>query len=246
MGNHSNVHLSVIIPAFNEQDRLPRTLEHVLGYVDRQPYEGEVLVVDDGSTDKTEYVVRQWPRGATALRLVRHPDGDNHGKGAAVRCGMAAASGRFRLFMDADNSTTIDQVENLWPFVDDEYDVVFGSRGIHGARIVVHQPWYKELGGRLGNLVIRALVMPGVADTQAGFKMLTQKSIEDLLPRLTVDRWGFDVELLVAARCRGYQIKEVPITWVDVADSKVSARAYAQVLADVWRIRRQRRAGQYG
>ena len=245
MQTNSEIHLSVIIPALNEADRLPGTLDDVLRYLARQEYDAEVLVVDDGSTDDTARMVREWPPGAIPLRLISQPDGRNHGKGAAVRLGMASASGHFRLFMDADNSTTIDQVEGFWPLLDDGYDVVIGSRDVGGAHVVVHQPWYKELGGKLGNLLIRTLAVSGVVDTQAGFKMFTQRCIEDLLPRLTIERWGFDVELLVAARCRGYRIKETPITWINAANSRVSALTYIEVLGEVWRIRRQWRAGHY-
>ncbi len=245
MQQSSDIQLSVVIPALNEEIRLPRTLAEVLRYLDSQAYAAEVVVVDDGSTDATAQVVHEWPATTTPLRLVCHPDGNNHGKGAAVRRGMSEAQGRFRLFMDADNSTTIHHVETFWPYFEGGCDVVIGSRDVEGARIVVHQPWVKELGGKIGNLVIRALAVPAIADTQAGFKMFTRRCIEDLLPRLTIDRWGFDVELLVAARCRGYRIAEVPITWVNAADSKVSALAYFEVLGEVWRVRRMRRAGRY-
>ena len=158
---------------------------------------------------------------------------------------MAAAEGRYRLFMDADNSTTLDHVETFWPWVEQGYDVVIGSRDIDGARVVIHQPWYKEFGGKLGNLIIRTLVAPDICDTQAGFKLFSQRCLEDILPRLTIERWGFDVELIVAARCRGYRVKEVPITWRNNTASTVPAWAYVQVLGEVWRVRAQRAAGRY-
>jgi len=241
----ADIHLSVIIPAFNEARRLPRTLGEVLGYLQRQPYRAEVVVVDDGSTDETARLVREWPSGDTPLRLIAHPDGRNHGKGATVRRGMAEAHGRYRLFMDADNSTTLDHIEAFWPWVEQGYDVVIGSRDTDGAHVVIHQPWYKELGGKLGNLVIRLLAAPGIADTQAGFKLFSQRCSEDILPRLTIERWGFDVELIVTARCRGYRVKEIPITWRNNTASTVPAWAYVQVLGEVWRVRRQRAAGRY-
>lgn len=239
------VRLSVVIPAFNEARRLPRTLEDVHGYLARQSYRAEVVVVDDGSTDDTARLVREWPAGATPVRLLAHPDGRNHGKGATVRRGMAEAIGAYRLFMDADNSTTLSHIDAFWPWFEQGFDVVIGSRDIAGADVVLHQPWLKELGVKLGNLIIRSLAAPGIADTQAGFKMFSARCIEDILPRLTIERWGFDVELIVAARCRGFRVKELPIRWVNNAASTVPAVAYLQVLGEVWRVRRQRAAGKY-
>src|SRR5262249_40374200 len=133
----ADIHLSVVIPAFNEALRLPRTLGEVLGYLARQPYRAEVVVVDDGSTDDTARLVREWPPAASALRLIAHPDGHNHGKGATVRRGMAAAEGRYRLFMDADNSTPPDHLQAFWPWGEKGYDVVIGSRRIDGAHLVI-------------------------------------------------------------------------------------------------------------
>jgi dolichyl-phosphate beta-glucosyltransferase len=245
MQENQSIHLSVVIPAYNEELRLPQTLADVLRYLEHQSYASEVIVVDDGSTDGTARLVRESVRGPIPLRVIGQPDGVNRGKGAAVRRGMGEASGRFRLFMDADNSTTIDHVDRFWPFFDEGYEVVIGSRDVRGAHIGVRQPWYKELAGDLGNLVIRAAAVPGIHDTQAGFKAFTGKCIEDILPDLTIDRWGFDVELLVAARCRGYRVKEVPIKWINAANSKVRALTYVEVLGEVWRVRRNRKAGRY-
>jgi glycosyltransferase involved in cell wall biosynthesis len=241
-----DIRLSVVIPAFNEARRLPATLEQVIAYLERQPYTSEVLVVDDGCTDDTARLTHDWPSPSKVrLRVVAHPDGRNHGKGATVRLGMAHAVGQVRLFMDADSSTTIDHVERFWPEFAAGYDVVIGSRDVAGAHVVIHQPWYKELGGKLGNFIIRSLAVPGIFDTQNGFKAVSARCIEDILPRLTIDRWGFDVELLVAARCRGFQVKEVPIVWRNDAASTVPASAYFQVLGEVWKVRRQRAAGKY-
>jgi dolichyl-phosphate beta-glucosyltransferase len=155
------VRLSVIIPAFNEEGRLPGTLVHVGACLASFPFASEVLVVDDGSTDGTARVAQEC-RSFNAVRLVTHPDRANHGKGAAVRLGMQSAQGDFRVFMDADNSTTLDQIAGFWPWFEKGYDVVIGSRRKEGARIEVHQPWYKEWAGRFGNLIIRTLAVPGI------------------------------------------------------------------------------------
>ncbi len=239
-----NVHLSVIIPAYNEEERLPSTLRHVSAYLGSQPYESEVIVVDDGSGDGTAAVVRSFT-AIGSLRLAQHADGFNHGKGAAVRLGMMEARGAFRLFMDADNSTTLDQIVGLWPWFDEGYDIAIGSRRAPGARVEIHQAWYKELAGRFGNCVIRTLAVPGIADTQAGFKMFTSRAAEAVFRRQSVDRWGYDIEVLAIARLLGFRIREVPIVWINAPGSKVRLGSYLEVLSEVWRIRNNVKSGVY-
>jgi len=239
------MHLSVVIPAFNEERRLPATLESVVAYLSGRDYRSEILVVDDGSSDATADLVRGWNAGAVSLRLLEHPDGRNHGKGATVRRGFTEAQGDYRLFMDADNSTSVDQVEGFWQYFEEGYDAVIGSRDVADADIVVHQSWHKEIGGKIGNLVIQMLAAPGFKDTQAGFKMFRAACIEDLLPVLQIDRWGFDVELIAAACHRGYRVKEAGIRWVNSPDSKVPANAYFEVMGEVWKVRQLRKQGAY-
>jgi len=245
MHTRSGIHLSVVIPAYNEERRLPRTLDHVLWYLAAQSYPAEVIVVNDGSADGTEQVARKRAGGTVPLRLVEHPDSRNHGKGATVRRGMLEARGQFRLFMDADNSTAIDHVEHFWPWFDGGYDLVIGSRDIDGAQVTVPQPWYKALAGDAGNLFIRVMAVPGIVDTQAGFKMFTAACAEALFPQLTLKRWGFDIEVLAIALNHHFRIKEVPIRWTNAPESKVGLKAYFEVLGEVWRIRRNLRSGVY-
>jgi dolichyl-phosphate beta-glucosyltransferase len=234
----SGVHLSVVIPAYNEESRLPGTLRHTVEFLESQPYRSEIIVADDGSIDRTRDAAQEQISTLVPVRLVTHPDRTNHGKGAAVRLGMKEAKGEFRLFMDADNSTTADQAARFWPYFSEGYDVVIGSRKVKGANVAVHQPLPKEIAGRMGNWLIRILAVPDVLDTQAGFKMFTRKSAEIIFPRLTLERWGFDIEILAIARSRGYRIREVPITWINAPGSKVGFGAYFQVLSDVLRVRR--------
>jgi dolichyl-phosphate beta-glucosyltransferase len=245
MSNSSETRLSVVIPAFNEELRLPETLRHTVEYLADQRYHSEILVVNDGSTDGTEGIVAQWPESAVSLRLLNHPDRRNHGKGAAVKRGMLEGRGDFRIIMDADNSTTIEQIDRFWKFFEEGYDVVIGSRNVAGAQVVVHQALLKELAGKFGNWIIRLFAVPGISDTQAGFKMFTRRCAETVFPRLTIDRWGFDIEILAIARQHDYKILEAPIRWINAPGSKVSLKSYFQVLSEVGRIRRNVRAGVY-
>jgi glycosyltransferase involved in cell wall biosynthesis len=245
MSDQSGIHLSVIVPAYNEELRLARTLSQTIEYLKAQRYGSEVIVVNDGSTDGTERVVRQHRAGPVLMRLLTHSDLANHGKGASVKLGMLDARGDYRLFMDADNSTTLDQVDRFWPLFRQGYTVVIGSRALEGSVIGMHQAWPKELAGRIGNWIIRALAVPAIRDTQAGFKMFTGKAAEMIFPRQTIDRWGYDIELLAIAQSCGCRIGEVPITWINASGSKVSVRSYFEVLGDVWRIRRNLKAGSY-
>lgn len=240
-----NVRLSVIIPAFNEEKRLPRTLAQVIAYLEGQDFRSEIIVVNDGSTDDTGTIVRNRESGSIPLELLQHTDGANHGKGASVRRGMLAARGAFRLFMDADNSTTLDQVERFWPCFEKGFDVAIGSRALKNSVIGRHQSVFKECAGRIGNFLVRALAVPGIHDTQAGFKMFTAASAEAVFARQTIKRWGSDIELLAIARSLGYRIHEIPIEWLNVAGSKVTAGTYFEVLGEIWRIRQNLRSGVY-
>ncbi len=245
MGTQAGVHLSVVIPAYNEELRIPHTLSQSIEYLKSQPYRSEVIVVNDGSTDATEDSVRKFSSHPVSVKLLAHADGANHGKGASVRLGMMKAEGAYRLFMDADNSTTLDQIDRFWPFFKQGYDVVIGSRALEGSIVGVRQARYKELAGKLGNWFIRVCAIPGISDTQAGFKMFDGEKAEIIFSRQTIARWGFDIELLVIARSHGYPIGEVPIRWINASGSKVTARSYFEVLSEVWKIRQNLKAGLY-
>lgn len=227
--------LSVIIPAYNEENRLPATLKATRLYLQKQPYTWEIAVVNDGSRDRTSDVVKEARLMDSRVHLLQY--GQNRGKGYAVRFGMLHTTGQFRLFMDADNSTTIDHFEKFLPWFEKGYDIVIGSRDIAGADIAIHQPWYKELLGNLGNLWVQFWAVPGIRDTQAGFKVFTRTAAQAIFPHLTIDRWGFDVETLAVARLKGFKIAERPIHWVNDPNSKVSAGAYLDVLKEVVQVR---------
>lgn len=237
--------LSVVIPAFNEQYNLPSTLESITSWLQTQNFAWDVTVVDDGSTDETGRIVSDWSREHEGVRLLQYRP--NRGKGFAVCHGMTQVRGDWRLFTDADNSTSIDHVEQLLVKLEGgETDLVIGSRRTSGANIDVHQSWWKELFGDLGSLWIRAFAVPGIRDTQAGFKLVRGDAADRLFPLLTVERWAFDVELLAVAQHLGYRICEHPIRWSNDPNTKVSLGSYFQVLVDVLRIRRNLNRGIYG
>jgi len=231
--------LSVVIPALNEEDRLPRTLERIASYLGRRGGGYEVLVVDDGSHDRTSE--RAEAAGATVLR-----NEANRGKGFAVRRGMLAARGPRRLMTDADLSTPIEELDRLSARMDEGHDVVVGSRALPGARIEVRQPWYRENTGRLFNLFVRALAVPGVKDTQCGFKLFSAAAARDVFSAARVDGFSFDVEALFLARKKGYRIAEVPVLWRNDAASRVSLLRGALAFPDLLRIRANDWSGRYG
>jgi dolichyl-phosphate beta-glucosyltransferase len=232
------------MPAYNEESRLPGTLRESIRYLRAQSYKSEIIVVDDGSSDRTAGIVRSLS-SSVPVTLLSHPDGGNHGKGASIRRGMLEAQGEYRLFMDADNSTKLDEVAGFWRWFELGYDVVVGSRALEESVIGKHQVKFKEIAGRIGNWVIRSLAVPGIHDTQAGFKMFTADRAEAIFGRLTIERWGADIEMIVIARFLGCLICEAPITWVNAVGSKVTIASYFQVLSEVMRIRRNLRAGMY-
>jgi len=233
------VELSVVIPAYNEARRLGPTLDRIAAYLGGRGVDHEIVVVDDGSTDGTAELVAGHP--APGLRLVRQPE--NRGKGAALRAGVAAAAGGARVLLtDADLSTPIADLELLEPRLAAGADLVLGSRAAAGARIDRHQPLYRELMGKTFNKIVRLLGVRGVADTQCGFKLLSGAAARDLFPRLTIDGFAWDVELVWLARRRGWRVEEVGVSWADSADSRVHpVRDSAAMLRDVLRMRRRHR-----
>ncbi|HLC48798.1 MAG TPA: dolichyl-phosphate beta-glucosyltransferase [Candidatus Andersenbacteria bacterium] len=241
--NNPLPYLSVVIPAYNEEKRLPHTLRATIGYLKKQPYTWEIAVVNDGSSDKTADIVRSMGIEDPRVRLLHY--GGNKGKGYAVRYGMTHVQGEIRIFMDADNSTGIEHAEKFIPLVAQGFDVVIGSRDVAGAEISVHQPKWKELLGDLGNIWIQFWAVPGIKDTQAGFKLFTKKASDAVFPYLTIDRWGFDVEALAVARMKGYKISEQPVRWINDPNSKVSGSAYLEVLKEVVQVRLNMTKGIY-
>jgi len=209
---------SIVIPAYNEAERLPRTLDEVTAFFDGKDVAYEVLVADDGSTDDTPGAVRAAARAHPAVRLLREPR--NRGKGAAVRRGMLAARGALRLFADADGATPIAEVKRLEAALAAGADVAIGSRGLVDPGVVIAARRHRVLAGRVFNWVVARAGLDGVADSQCGFKAFTAAAADRLFPALVTEGFGFDVELLLRARAAGLRVTEVAVNWTDQAGSK--------------------------
>lgn len=228
-------YLSVVIPAYNEENSVSLTLLDVDRHLRARGFPYEILFISDGSKDRTAEVAEGMRRTVKNLKVVSN--GENHGKGAAVRQGMLLAQGKIRLFMDADNATSVDQFDKMIPYFNEGYEVVIGSRAHRESRSDPPQPLYRQIPGKLGNLFIQLLLLPGMWDTQCGFKAFTAEAAERIFSVMRIDRFGFDAEALALAKRLGYRIREVPVVWVNNPNSHVSASAYLQVLLETIKIR---------
>lgn len=227
--------LSIVIPCYNEATRLPRSLPVIQAYLQNSGLTYEILVVDDGSKDGTVAYVEAETAKDPYLRLLRY--GQNHGKGYAVRYGSLRARGRWVLFTDADLSTPISELDRFFPFLERGYDVVIASRALADSKLEVPQPWYRERLGRLMNRLIRSVSGLKFPDTQCGFKLFTHRAAQEIFENLTIETWMFDVEALVIAMKLGYCIIDVPVTWVNSDESRVSWKHTARVLRELLHIR---------
>lgn len=236
--------LSVVIPAYNEAERIPSTLVAIDAYLSKVNYPYEIIVANDGSKDATADVVGKMAKTIRHLKLLDFKE--NRGKGAVVRDGMLAAEGKYRVFTDADNSTSIDHFEKMLPAFNEGFDVVICSRAAEGSKLDPPEPWYRQLPGKLGNLFwIQLLVLPGLWDTQCGFKGFTAESAERIFRLTRISGWGFDIEALAVAKRLGYKIKEIPVHWVNDTRSHVKASAYLKVLMETAKIRLWLWTGKY-
>ncbi|MFH1486396.1 MAG: dolichyl-phosphate beta-glucosyltransferase [Chloroflexota bacterium] len=205
------------MPAYNEERRILRTLEEIMKYLGGQPYTFEVLVVDDGSIDRTTDVVREFSREHPSVNLMTNP---HRGKGYAVKMGMLAANGEYRFICDADLAMPIEQIARFLPPQLNDFDVAIGSREAPGARRF-REPTYRHMMGRVFNLLVRLAAVPGCRDTQCGFKCFHRQAALTLFALQTMDGFAFDVEIIFLARERGMRIVEVPIDWYHNTESRV-------------------------
>src|SRR3989338_946887 len=208
---------SIIIPAYNEEKRISKTVARILEFFEKKKVDFEIIVVNDGSNDKTSEAVKIFRN--KKIRLLEFSP--NHGKGFAVKQGMLNAKGDIILFSDADLSTPIEEFDKLINYIKD-FDVIIGSRSIKGANVVKHQPFYRELMGKIFNKIVRLFTIRGIIDTQCGFKIFNQKAAKDVFSRTRITGFGFDVEALFLAKISGYKIKEVPVTWINDEQTKIS------------------------
>lgn len=240
--------LSVVIPARNEENNIKNTVENVYSYLSGRNIEHEIIVVENNSTDKTVEIVKSLDSSIPPLKFIHLViKGTKVAKGYAVKEGMLRARGDFRLFMDADNATTIDHIEKMMPYFEQEYGVVIGSIGAKGAIVARgSEPIWRRLFGKMGNLFIQIMAVPRIQDTQRGFKIFTAQAANEIFSKMTIYGWGFDVETLALAKKYGYKIKEVPINWKnDITHSKVTLKAYFQVLLETVKIRINLLTGKY-
>jgi len=211
-----SVELSFVIPAFNEEYRIGMTLKTVIEYFAEQDYSTEIIVVDDGSNDKTTEIVSKFPQ----VKLICQTK--NMGKGAAVRRGMLESKGAHCIFSDADLSTPIYETSRVLHELKNGYDICIGSRAIESDLIRKHQPFYREFMGKTFNKIVQTLVFKGISDTQCGFKGFSQQSVQAIFPLTKIDGFGFDVEILFLASKFKFKIKELPVEWYNDERSKVN------------------------
>lgn len=236
--------LSIIIPSYNEEKRISKTLFNMDKYLRNQEYDYEIIVISDGSKDRTAEVVKSLFSKIKNLKLIDNKE--NHGKGFVVRQAMLEAKGEIRLFTDADNSTSIDQVEKIIPYFKQGYDIVIGSRDIKGAVLNPPQPVYRRILGNVFNLFTQIVIgLWGIWDTQCGFKALSEKATINILPKCKIDRFAFDPEILKIGRRMGYKIKEAPVVWVNDLASTVGMKSMIKMAIDLLKIRWNLITGKY-
>jgi dolichyl-phosphate beta-glucosyltransferase len=234
--------ISLIIPAYNEENRLPRALEQVFTFLEKQSFPFEVVVVENGSTDRTLEIANAFAADRPNLLVIHE---ETKGKGIAIKRGVLAAHGEYRFLCDTDLSMPIEEILKFFPPQLDDFDVAIGSREAQGS-IRYDEPSYRHWGGRMVNLLIRMLILPGFQDTQCGFKCFRAESTLPLFEQQTIYGWSFDIELLYLARKRKLRIKEVPINWYFDPESKVNAvRDALKMISDIFRIHLNALLGRY-
>jgi dolichyl-phosphate beta-glucosyltransferase len=241
------LYLSVIIPSYKEGERIGRNLLEIEKFLSQKDFESEVLVIVDGSPDNTAEIAHNYSSQVRNLRVIDNPE--NHGKGYVVRQGLLEAKGKYRVFLDADGSTSITHLDKFLPEFENGYDVVIGSRDIEGAFVQIHQPKHREIMGDMGNWLIRIVLgLWKYPDTQCGFKMLSGVAADEVASRMVVDRFGFDFELIILAEKLGFKVKQMPVRWLNEEGSTVSLtgkNGFTQVIIDLFKTKLRIITGKY-
>ncbi len=237
-------YLTLIIPCYNEDKLIEDTLATVSAYLSAEDYSYEVIVVDDGSRDRTVEISKIFAKTHPEFRVVENIK--NRGKGFSVKNGFLNARGEYACFTDADLSTPVEEISKLLKWYEDGYDVGIGSRSIKGSDVAVHQPWWRELMGKTFNLLVQLLTIKGIKDTQCGFKGFSKKAYKDVFPRQRIEGFGFDVETLFIAEKHGYRIKEIPVQWFNRFESRVNPLIHPfMMMMDLVKIRLNDIRGRY-
>ena len=243
-GYGKGTYLSVVIPAYNEGERIGETLRRIIAYLKNKPFRSEIIIVNDGSNDKTLDTAHALLNGFEDSQIISRTE--NRGKGYSVKEGVLRARGDIILFSDADLSTPIQEFEKLIKWIQDGYDVAIGSRAVKDADVVIRQKWLRECMGKIFNIFVQALALRGLKDTQCGFKCFTRKTAQEIFTRQTIPGFGFDVEGLFIARRLGYRIKEVPVQWFNSPRSKVNILGDPiKMFLDLFKIRLNHILGRY-
>ena len=236
--------LSVVIPAYNEEIRIAKSLEKIYLYLEQQTYTYELIVVDDGSSDQTVKIVTDILKRIEHGKLLQNKV--NRGKGYSVRRGVLHSAGDCVLFSDADLSTPIEELEKLLPYLKQGYDIAIGSRALKESDIQIHQPWYREYMGKFFNVIVRSLMLSKFHDTQCGFKCFRGDVARELFAQQTINHFSFDVEVLFLAARYNYTVKEVPIQWFNEPNTRVDAiKDSSRMLKDLLKIRYNAWTGKY-
>jgi len=238
----NNLYLSVVIPAYNEEEKIKNTIQKVSEFLNSYKFLSEIIIVDDGSADKTLPAAKaEAKRHKRRIKIFKN--NPNQGKGYALKKGMTRARGEMVLFMDADLSTPLGTFDRMLPFLKNGYDIVMGSRHLPDSKFLVYQPIWRQKIGRIFNKIVFAFFIKKITDTNCGFKAYKNLVAKDLYSRLTINRWGFDVEVIYMAQKFGYRIKEVPVKWTDDPRTKVNIikamfstlKELAQIKINDWR-----------
>ncbi len=239
------MYLSTIVPVYNEEENLEKNIKKYNTYLEKQDFDFEIIIVNDGSTDNTEKIAKSLSFQFSNIKLLSKKI--NRGKGSAVRDGLLAGSGDFLLFLDADNATSINHLEKAWPLLKNN-DIIIGSRNAKdakGAKQINPQTLTKRILGTTGNKLINLLTSTNINDTQCGFKIFSRKSVDSIIPKTKINRWAIDVEILVLAKNQNLKIGIIPITWYCGPNSRVGIKGYFSTLKELLSIKINSLRGKY-